>query len=121
VQTALGGALVFVVLVPLILQLLVVGFGDLVGLFAAQGAADHYRKHPDDPAAAEARARRVVEAFGGSAFVRGMDVELFISEGRATAVVRAHVRPVIPGVAVPLRSRAAGSVEGFRPDREPEP
>ncbi len=116
VQTTVSGAIVFGVLVPLLLQLLVLPVSDLVALFATQGAAEQLRKRPDDPAAAEARARRVVQAFGGEAFLRDVEVELTVADGRAIAVVRGRARPVIPGVAITMRNRATGSLEGFRPD-----
>lgn len=116
VQTTIAASLVFAVLVPLVLQLLILPISDLVGLFATQGAADQLRKNADDPAAAEARARHVVQAFGGEAFLRNVEVELSVVDGRAVAIVRGDARPVIPGVVIPMRNRVAGSVEEFRPD-----
>lgn len=116
VQTTVAGSIVFAVLIPLLLQMLVLPVGDLVTLFATQGAADQLRKKPDDPTAAELRARRVVEAFGGDAFLRDVEVELSVIDGRAIAVVRGRARPVIPGVVIRMRNRATGSVEEFRPD-----
>ena len=103
-------------MIPLVLQLLVLVLADLVGLFAAQGAADRLRKHPDEPGAAERRAREVVGAFGGESIVRGVEVELTVRDGRAVAVVHGRARHVVPGASVPVRGRASGSVERFRPD-----
>ena len=111
----------FGVLVPFAFQLLILPRADLVTLFAAQGAADQLRKHPDDPAAAEARALLVVDLFGGDAVLRDVDVELSVVDGRAVAVASARARAVVPGFLVPMRSRATGPVEGFRPDEGTTP
>lgn len=117
----IAATLLFAFLVPLVVQLLVLPVGDFVAVFATQGAADQLGKFPDDPAAARARAHHVVDAFGGEAFLRNVEVELSVVDGRAIALVRADARPVIPRVAIPMQNRATRAVERFRPDNGTAP